>query len=106
MLLTWFTSGHPPLGWLIAFLCAFFFCKGLLFGTFNARAMEPMGSIAGVAAAVMGSVSNLVALGLASLCGRAYDGTVMPLAVGFLAMAVLALMLTEWAERGAAASGV
>ena len=62
--------------------------------------MEPVGHIAGVASAVMGSMSGLVALVLCSLFGRAYDGTVLPLVAGFNTAALLALVATELAERG------
>jgi MFS transporter, DHA1 family, multidrug resistance protein len=63
--------------------------------------MEPMGHIAGVAAAVTGSVSTLVALAIGTPFGRAYDGTVMPLIAGYMTCAILALIVTTWAERAA-----
>jgi len=94
-------SGHPPLAGFVGYMLACFFCNGLLFGNFSARAMEPMGHIAGVAAAVNGSVSGLVALALGTLFGRAYDGTVLPVVAGFATSAVLALAITEFAEREA-----
>jgi DHA1 family bicyclomycin/chloramphenicol resistance-like MFS transporter len=61
--------------------------------------MEPMGHIAGVAAAVTGAVATLVALVTGSLIGRAYDGTVIPLVAGFALLSLAALIVTEWAER-------
>jgi len=94
-------AGHPPLAAFVCFMLACFFCNGLLFGNFSARAMEPMGHIAGVAAAVNGSVSGLVALALGTVFGRAYDGTVLPVVAGFTTSALLALAATELAERGA-----
>jgi DHA1 family bicyclomycin/chloramphenicol resistance-like MFS transporter len=42
------SGGLPPLWALAAFLFVTFFCCGLLFGNFNAIAMEPMGRIAGM----------------------------------------------------------
>jgi MFS transporter, DHA1 family, multidrug resistance protein len=72
-----------------------------LFGNFTARAMEPVGHIAGVASAVIGSVSGMLALVHGTLFGRAYDGTVLPLIAGFTASGLLALTVTELAERGA-----
>ena len=94
-------AGHPPLLAFVCYMLLCFFCNGLLFGNFSARGMEPMGHIAGVAAAVNGSVSGLVALGLGTLFGRAYDGTVLPVVAGFTTSAVLALAATELAERAA-----
>jgi DHA1 family bicyclomycin/chloramphenicol resistance-like MFS transporter len=97
----WLLQGHPPLFALIAYMAICFFFNGILFGNFNARAMEPMGHIAGVAAAVTGSVSGAVALVIGTPFGRAYDGTALPLIAGYMTCAVLSLGLTEWAERAA-----
>ena len=94
-------GGHPPLFAFVGFMLVCFFCNGLLFGNFSARAMEPVGHIAGVASAVIGSVSGMLALALGTLFGRAYDGTVLPLVAGFTTAALLALVSTEFAERGA-----
>jgi DHA1 family bicyclomycin/chloramphenicol resistance-like MFS transporter len=95
-------GGHPPLAAFVGFMLVCFFLNGLLFGNFSARAMEPLGHIAGVASAIIGSVSGLVALTLGTLFGHAYDGTVLPLVAGFTAAALLALGATEFAEYGAA----
>jgi DHA1 family bicyclomycin/chloramphenicol resistance-like MFS transporter len=92
-------GGLPPLWLLGLYLFATFFFCGLLFGNYNAIAMEPMGRVAGMAAAISGSLSNLVALVAGSLIGRLYDGTVIPLAAGYGGLGLLALLLTEWAER-------
>ena len=47
-------DGHPPLWILALYLFLNFFCSGMLFGNYNAIAMEPMGRIAGMAAAISG----------------------------------------------------
>jgi DHA1 family bicyclomycin/chloramphenicol resistance-like MFS transporter len=83
----------------MGYLLACFFFNGILFGNFNARAMEPMGHIAGLAAAVAGSVSGTVALAIGTPFGRAYDGTVLPLIAGFMTCGLLALAITTWAEH-------
>jgi DHA1 family bicyclomycin/chloramphenicol resistance-like MFS transporter len=103
LLLAWLVDGHPPLWAFVTFMTALFFFNGLLFGNYNALAMEPMGHIAGVAAAVVGSISSLVAVSAGTPIGRLYDGTVIPLVAGFACMALVALTVTEWAERGRAA---
>ncbi len=91
--------GQPPFWTLALFLFSNFFCSGLLFGNYNALAMEPMGHIAGMAAAISGSLSSLVALGTGTWIGLQYDGTVIPLAAGFAGLGIAAFLLTEWAER-------
>jgi MFS transporter, DHA1 family, multidrug resistance protein len=100
LVVVWLIGGHPPLFAFMAYMLACFFCNGLLFGNYNARAMEPMGHIAGVAAAVTGSVSSFVALAAGTPIGRAYDGTVIPLVAGYALLGLAALVTTEWAERG------
>jgi DHA1 family bicyclomycin/chloramphenicol resistance-like MFS transporter len=98
-IVTWTAHGHPPLLVLVAYLLVCFFCNGLLFGNFSARAMDPMGHIAGVAAAATSSASGLVALALGTVFGRTYDGTALPLVGSFLLSGLLALTATELAER-------
>ena len=95
-------AGHPPLWTLGVYLFATFFCCGILFGNYNAMAMEPVGHIAGMAAAISGTLSSIVAIGIGTWIGQQYDGTVMPLVYGFLATAFAAMLLgegVEWAKR-------
>jgi MFS transporter, DHA1 family, multidrug resistance protein len=101
-LATQLLGGHPPLAAFVSYMLVCFFLNGLLFGNFSARAMEPLGHIAGVASAIIGSVSGLVALTLGTLFGHAYNGTVLPLVAGFTTAALLALVATEFAEYGVA----
>ena len=76
-----------------------FFCSGMLFGNYNAIAMEPMGRIAGMAAAISGALSSLIAILFGGFIGQLYDGTVIPIAAGFTGLGILAFLFTEWAER-------
>jgi DHA1 family bicyclomycin/chloramphenicol resistance-like MFS transporter len=92
-------AGHPPLWMLGAYLFATFFCCGILFGNYNAMAMEPMGRIAGMAAAISGFLSTLVAIAFGGTLGQLYNGTVLPLVLGYGGFGLLALLLSEWAER-------
>jgi DHA1 family bicyclomycin/chloramphenicol resistance-like MFS transporter len=91
-------GGHPPLWIFMTCMLICFFCNGILFGNYNARALEPMGRIAGVAAAITGSLSGLLALAFGTPLGRAYDGTVLPVLGGFVLASISALVLTEGAE--------
>ncbi len=79
----WTLEGKLPLWGLMAWGGLTFFCLGLLFGNFNAMAMEPLGHIAGVGAAVIGSLTGIISLILGTTIGQAYDGTVLPLIGGF-----------------------
>lgn len=93
-------SGQPPLWTLMVWGMAAFFCMGILFGNFNAMAMESLGHIAGVAAAVVGSLTTVVSLVLGTWIGQLYDGTVLPLVGGFALLGVAALLVMHWTERG------
>ena len=90
--------GHPPLLVLGVFLLGSFFCSGLLFGNFNSMSMEPMGHIAGMAAAISGFLSSLMAVVLGGIVGRFYDGTLYPLTFAFVVFGLLMWLSTEWAE--------
>ena len=100
LLIAWLHGGHPPLWTFMSYMTVLFFCNGLQFSNYSALAMEPMGHIAGVAAAVVGSLSNLVAVSTGTPIGQSYDGTVIPLVAGFAGLGVAALLAVEWAERG------
>nr|AIA13304.1 Major Facilitator Superfamily [uncultured bacterium] len=95
-------AGHPPLWTLGVYMFCTFFCSGILFGNYNAMAMEHVGHIAGMAAAISGTLSTLVALSIGTWFGQQYDGTVMPLVYAFLSMSVAAMLVSEgveWAKR-------
>jgi len=77
-----------------------FFLLGILFGNVNAIAMEPVGHIAGVGSAVVGSLSGFVSLGIGTLIGQSYAGTVLPLIGGFALLAPISLLVMNWADDG------
>jgi len=91
-------GGHPPLWSLMAYCMAVFFCMGPLFGNLNALAMEPLGHIAGVAAAMVGSLTTFMSAFLGTAVGQAYDGTVLPLVGGFAVCCGIAIFTMRWAD--------
>lgn len=91
--------GHPPLWSLMTYLMTAFFCIGFLFGNLNTLALQPLGHIAGLGAAMIGAVSTFIALPLGGLLGQSYAGTVTPLVGGFALFATLALGVVRWTER-------
>ena len=98
-IVTLMLDGHPPLWTLMGYLLLTFFFVGVLFGNFNALAMEPMGHIAGVAAAVIGSLATIISSVLGWALGQAYDGTVRPMVAGFAVLTILAGLSMILAER-------
>ena len=92
------TSGHPPLWLLIIILMLVFFCIGILFGNNNALAMQPLGHVAGIGAAVIGSLSTLISTPLGAIIGRFYNSTVTPLIMGIAILTALSLVVVRWVE--------
>jgi len=75
-------------------------CIGLCGANFSAMAMEPVGHVAGTASSVQGFVSGLGAVAVGGAIGQAFDGTTRPLGWGYLGIAVAALLIVAWVERG------
>lgn len=92
-------AGQPPLWLFISFMLSAFFCVGLLFGNFSAMAMAPLGEVAGIGSAMVGSVSTVVSLVIGSAIGQSYDGTVLPLVGGMALVALASLATMWWTER-------
>jgi DHA1 family bicyclomycin/chloramphenicol resistance-like MFS transporter len=84
---------------LMAYLLGVFFFIGILFGNLNALAMEPLGHIAGLGAAVVGSISTLLSVVLGIIVAGAYDGTIIPLVAGFALLSIACLMTMHWTEK-------
>lgn len=93
------TGGRPPLAVYVVVLAVLLSSHAVLIPNLNARAMEPMGDIAGTASAINGSL--LVGGGAIIGAGidRAYDGSVLPLAA---AMVVIGLVTAALLRRSLA----
>jgi DHA1 family bicyclomycin/chloramphenicol resistance-like MFS transporter len=90
------TAGQPPLWFLMAYLMMAFFCVGILFGNMNALAMKPLGHIAGIGAAVIGSLSTLISVPIGVTIGQSYNGTILPLVAGMAILAGLSIVVVGW----------
>lgn len=99
LLIAWAHDGLPPLSLMTVYMLMTFFCIGLLFGNLNALAMEPLGHIAGIGAAVVGSVSTFVSATIAVVIGQQFDETVLPLVLAFSISAIVTLLLMRWIEQ-------
>jgi len=91
-------GGRAPLWLFVAYIMVAFFCVGILFGNQNALAMEPLGNLAGIGAAVVGSLSTLISMPLGTIIGQSYNGTVLPLIVGMVLLSGLSILAVRWAE--------
>ena len=95
---TYQMGGRTPLWLMMVFFAPSFFCMGILFGNLSAVAMEPLKHMAGIGAAIIGSLSNFISSSLGALVGRCYDGSMLPLASGFVILGILTAIAMRWAE--------
>ncbi|MEC9282060.1 MAG: hypothetical protein VX642_05070, partial [Bdellovibrionota bacterium] len=83
----------------LIYMALSFFCVGILFGNFNALALQPLGHIAGVANSVISAVQTGVSVLVGSLIGSFYSGDVFPLVFGYLCCSFVSILLVEWGSR-------
>jgi MFS transporter, DHA1 family, multidrug resistance protein len=75
-------------------------CFNLAASNFGAMALEPIGAVAGIGASLQGFISTTGAALVATLIGRQFNYSVVPLASGALACGLLALACVLRAEQG------
>jgi DHA1 family bicyclomycin/chloramphenicol resistance-like MFS transporter len=92
------TGGRPPLAVYLIMLAIVLCSHAMFIPNMNARAMEPMGHIAGLASAINGAVLIGGGALLGAVFDRAFDGTVLPLAIAFLATGAIVAMLLRLSE--------
>ncbi len=69
------------------------FSFGVMFGNLKALAMEPMGNIAGMAAAFIGSTSSVIGTISGTMIGQFYEDNVVTIVAGFAIMSICALII-------------
>jgi DHA1 family bicyclomycin/chloramphenicol resistance-like MFS transporter len=92
---------NPSINILLTFFALQFFAIGFLFGNLRAFAMQPVGHIAGVGAAINGFVSTIMAVPIATFIGKYVETTTLPLFVGFLVCGILSLTLLHFSKTKA-----
>ncbi len=73
---------------------------GFVGANFNVLALERMGHLAGSASSMIGFVSTALGGVLGFLVGQAFDGSVLPLALGNLLFGSSAILIVRLAQRG------
>ena len=86
-------ENNPNITILILFFGLQFFSIGFLFGNTRALAMEPIGHIAGIGAAINGFTSTIMAVPIATCIGAYITNTALPLFVGFFICGIISLLL-------------
>jgi len=93
------TGGIPPFGVFLAMLAPLLLVHGLLMPNLNAAALIPMGSVAGTAAAIIGFISLLGGSIIGMFIDRAFNGTILPLALSAAVLGIISLGFAMWADR-------
>ena len=86
-------ESNPSIYVLLLFFGVQFFSIGFLFGNTRALAMESIGHIAGVGAAINGFVSTIMAVPIATFIGSYINDRALPLFIGFFVCGFLSLAL-------------
>jgi len=90
---------NPNITTLLLFFGLQFFAVGFLFGNLRALAMEPVGHIAGIGAAINGFVSTMMAVPIATYIGSFVKTTALPLFAGFLISGLFSLLLLMYSNK-------
>lgn len=77
-----------------------FACFGMMGSNFSALAMEPLGKIAGTASAAYGFATTLISGFVGMFIGAQFNGTTLPLTIGFAAMGAVSLLVILITEKG------
>jgi DHA1 family bicyclomycin/chloramphenicol resistance-like MFS transporter len=101
LIMTLYYSGLPPVGLFIGGLFVDFFFVGILFGNMNSLAMQPLGQVAGIGAALIGAISSAIAVPIALFIDSYLNGTITPIIIGFSFFGVVSLMLFQFAGKSA-----
>lgn len=93
-------SGHETLWTFIVLQAATMGFFGLIPGNFGAMAMQPLGHIAGTASSAQGLVTTVGGALIGFFIGQHYDGTTLPMSLGFVVCGLGAFVFVLWAEKG------
>ncbi|WP_267900256.1 multidrug effflux MFS transporter [Falsigemmobacter faecalis] len=96
-------TGTAAFALFLVFVTGIFFMVGFIMGNINAIAMEPLGHLAGMAASLMAALSTVIGVAFAAPLGLAFDGTVMPLALGITGLSAAALVLQVFLPKSTSA---
>jgi DHA1 family bicyclomycin/chloramphenicol resistance-like MFS transporter len=75
-------------------------CCSLLGANFSSMAMEPVGDMAGTASSIQGFTTTVGGALISTLIGQSFNGTTIPLTLGFLCFGLLTLGMVLLTERG------
>ena len=100
MLLTLLWPDHLPFALFIVLFALSMFQFGWIGSNFNSLAMEPLGHVAGTASSVLGFMGTAGGTVIGAIIGQSFNGTSLPLVIGFFTLSVIGLIFVLIAEHG------
>jgi len=92
-------SANPSIYILLIFFGLQFLSIGFLFGNLRALAMQPIGHIAGIGAAITGFISTMMAVPISTFIGKYVVDSTLPLFIGFLICGASALIILLYLRK-------
>jgi DHA1 family bicyclomycin/chloramphenicol resistance-like MFS transporter len=93
-------GGHPPLVLFLGVLAVNQFLISFAMPNFNALALEPLGAVAGTASSFLGFYTTILGAACGYAIGQSFDGTVLPIGIGYATLGGLTIAVVAWTERG------
>ncbi|MGG6895757.1 MULTISPECIES: multidrug effflux MFS transporter [Rhizobium] len=92
--------GQPSFAFIYVLISIMLMMFAVITTNCMAISLEPMGHLAGTAAAITSSISTTGGVVLGGIVGQMFDGTAQPMIAGFTIFGILSILATLWAERG------
>ena len=73
---------------------------GFIGSNFSSIAMSPFGHVAGAASSFQTFTKTILGAAIGALIGQQFDGSVVPIASGFILCGLVSLALVFWGEKG------
>ncbi len=93
-------SGNPSFPIALSFFALQFFAVGFLFGNLRALAMEPVGHIAGIGAAISGFIATIMGVPISAFIGSFISQSVLPMFIGFLVCGLISVAILGYYHKG------
>lgn len=93
------TDGQPSLWTFLPVMALLLASQAQLLPNLNTLAMAPMASVAGTASSVIGAAQLTLGALLGGVLDRFFDGTILPLSIGFVLASVLTVAAVTVARR-------
>lgn len=91
--LLFFNSNDPSITVLLIFLSLLFLCLGFIWGNMRSIAMEPIGHIAGIGAAITGFISTILSIPISIFVGSFINDSVWALFAGLGVCGLMSILL-------------